>query len=141
MPNYIYKHPKKEEYVEVVQGMNDEHVYFDEDGIEWERRWTVPQAIVSSYSNLNAFDTREAARMTGDKKGSVGDLWDLSKELSERRVEKLGGEDPIKRKYLKQYEKERGVKHFSDMPTKFENDKVSIDFDKPGKSDKDLGLD
>ena len=27
MPIYVYKHPEKEEYIEVLQGMNDEHVY------------------------------------------------------------------------------------------------------------------
>ena len=38
---YLFKHPDKEEYREVVQGMNDEHSY-EEDGIIFKRVFTVP---------------------------------------------------------------------------------------------------
>ena len=34
MPIYVYRHPEKEEYREVFQGMNDEHVY-SKDGVEF----------------------------------------------------------------------------------------------------------
>ena len=27
MPIYVYKHPEKEEYEEVLQGMSEEHTY------------------------------------------------------------------------------------------------------------------
>ena len=37
MPTYIYKHPDLDEYVEVIQRMNDEHIYYDEEGLQWIR--------------------------------------------------------------------------------------------------------
>ena len=36
MPIYVYKHPEKDEYREVFQGMNDEHSYA-EGGVQWKR--------------------------------------------------------------------------------------------------------
>ena len=42
MPTYVYKHPDKEEYVEVVQSMNEDHVYFDENKLEWKRVFINP---------------------------------------------------------------------------------------------------
>ena len=30
MPEYIYKHPEREEYIELIQSVNDEHVFHDE---------------------------------------------------------------------------------------------------------------
>ena len=132
MPLYLFKHPDKEEFVDVLQGMNDEHVYFDEDGVEWERRWTVPQACVSSYSSIDPFDTRKAAEVSGNKKGSVGDLWDLSKEMGERREDKLGHEDPKKRAYFEKYKRENnGAKHMDDRKKVVETKHAIIDFDAP----------
>ena len=40
MPSYIYKHPEEEKYIEVIQSMNEEHIYFDESGLQWQRVWT-----------------------------------------------------------------------------------------------------
>ena len=37
MPAYEFKHPSKEEYVEVFFHMDDEKSYIDEGGISWER--------------------------------------------------------------------------------------------------------
>jgi len=42
----------------------------------------------------------------------MGDIWDYSKELSKRRKEVTGGEDPIKKKAEKDYsQKRRGLKY------------------------------
>ena len=37
MPIYVYKHPDKENYIEVVQSMNDVHEYTDKDNLKWKR--------------------------------------------------------------------------------------------------------
>jgi hypothetical protein len=45
-------------------------------------------------------------------------MWDLSKEMSNQRVKK-DGEDSVKEKYFKNYEKKRkGVKHDKDPKKK-----------------------
>lgn len=128
MPAYIYKHPDLDEYVEVIQRMNDEHVYFDEEGVQWKRVLTPPQVNAERIGTINPFDTQKAAEITGRRKGTIGDLWDSSRELSQRREDKLGHEDPIKRNYFKQYEKQNKVKHFYDKPTKIEKKGFTIDF-------------
>ena len=40
-------------------------------------------------------------------KGSMGDMWDYSKELSEKRKEITGTVDPIRKKAEKNYSKKR----------------------------------
>lgn len=134
MPLYLYKHPSEEKYVEVVQGMNDKHEFFDSDGVEWERRWTVPYASVSSQ--IDPFDRRKQIEKTGNMKGTVGDLWDFSREMSEMREDKLGHEDPVKRKYFDDYEKRNKVKHTKDRPTKIETKHATIDLSNPLKTPK-----
>jgi hypothetical protein len=130
MPLYLFKHPEKNEYREVVFKMNEDKRFVDEDGIEWERRFTVPNASVDSLSDVDPFNIREAVTKTGNKKGSVGDLWDFSRELSERREEKIGHEDPVKRKMFQSYEEKNKVKHFYDKPSKIDAGPATIDFTK-----------
>jgi hypothetical protein len=131
MPTYIYKHPNKDEYVEVIQRMNDKHEYFDEEGLEWKRVLTAPQVSAERIGTINPFDLNKATEITGRRKGTVGDLWDASKELSEKRKDKLGHEDPVKRKYFDDYQKKNKVKHFHDKPTKIEKNGISVDLSGP----------
>ena len=81
MPIYIYKHPEEEEYIEVVQGMNDDHVYFDKDGLEWKRQWSLPQ-VSSEGGDINPFDNTAFIDKTGKMKGggvvtvrNSADIW------------------------------------------------------------------
>ena len=46
-------------------------------------------------------------------KGNFGDMFDYSKELSDRRAKDHGGVDPVKEKYFKNYEKKTGSLHAS----------------------------
>ena len=62
-------------------------------------------------------------------KGTFGDMMDYSSELSQKRAEKAGGVDPVKKKHFERYEKEVGKKHPSDKATKFENKSIKIDYD------------
>jgi hypothetical protein len=104
MPIYLYQNPKTREIKEIIQSVHDLHEYY-EDNIKWNRVFTVPevntQDKLSVDSNAKDFD-----RITGKKKGSIGDLWDQSKELSEKR-KKIYGKDPVKEKYFKDWSKKR----------------------------------
>jgi len=118
MPIYCYKNEDTGDVYEVIQKMTDDHIFFDpETGLECKRLFTVPNARIDSFSKIDPFDARDATEKTRNFKGSIGDLWDISKDLSEKREDKLGHEDPQKRKVFKEYEKERGVKHFYDKKT------------------------
>ena len=37
MPEYSYQCPKTLRIISVYQGMNDDHLFFGDDGIEWKR--------------------------------------------------------------------------------------------------------
>jgi len=113
VPLYVYEHPKSGKQVEVVQGINDEHSYTDKKGLKWNRVFTPPN--VSVDSKINEFSEKEFVEKTRTKKGTVGDLLDRSKELSEKRAQKNGGVDPLKNKFFKEYSKKRrGKKHEAD---------------------------
>ena len=128
MPFYVYKHPEKEEYREVFQGMNDEHVY-SEDGVEWDRVFLSPNASIDS--SVDPFNKQQFMDSTYNKKGTLGDVMDYSAELSAKRAEKSGGKDPIKEKYYKEYSKERnGVEHPQQRIERgYESKNVKIDYE------------
>lgn len=129
MPIYIYKHPEKEKYIEVIQSMKDDHVYFDEDGLEWKREWTNPQ--LNCESNIDPFNNSDFIEKTGKMKGTVGDMQEYSKELSAKRASMNGGVDPVKQNYYKNYSKERGgAKHPNQQKERtFENKNFKITYD------------
>ena len=128
MPIYVYKHPEQEEYIEVLQGMNDEHVY-EQDGLAWERVFLAPNASIDS--DVDPFNGRQFVDTTAAKKGTMGDMMDYSKELSLKRASKNGGVDPVKQKYYKKYSDERnGTKHPQQIKDKgYESKNVKIEYD------------
>ena len=126
MPIYIYKHPEEELYEEVLQGMNDPHV-FSKDGVEWQRVFLSPNASISS--NSDPFNSNAFLDKTANMKGTVGDMMDYSAELSEKRAEKSGGVDPIRKKHFDNYEKSVGKKHLNDGAKSFENKHIKVDLD------------
>ena len=125
MPVYIYKNQEGDTYKEVFQTMKEPHVYF-EDGIEWKRVFTVPQA--SFDTNVDAFSKKQFIEKTANKKGTFGDLLDMSSEMSSTREAKTGTEDPVKRKFFEDYKKENKVKHLLDKPKSIDNKNFKIDF-------------
>ena len=126
MQIYVYNHPEEELYEEVLQGMNDPHV-FSKDGVEWQRVFLSPNASISS--NSDPFNSNAFLDKTANMKGTVGDMMDYSAELSEKRAEKSGGIDPIRKKHFDNYEKSVGKKHLNDAPKSFENKHIKVDLD------------
>lgn len=112
MPIYIYKNEATGEVKEVIQRMTEEHVY-EENGIQWKRIFTVPQA--SMDTNVDVFSQKDFLKKT-EGSGTIGDLWDRSAEWSEKRASKIGAPDPIKRKEFDNFSKTRkGKKHEKDV--------------------------
>jgi hypothetical protein len=106
MPEYIFKHPKREKYISIVQTMNEEHSYTDKAGIKWERVFTVPQAVVKEI--IDEFNSHQYVDITKRKKGNVGDLLDFSEELSMKRAQKTdNGRDPVKDKFYDDWSAKR----------------------------------
>lgn len=111
MPLYLFKNPITGKVKEVVQKMKDEHVYF-ENGVFWERIFTVPQSSIDT--KIDPFSESDFKNKTANKGGTLGDLMDRSKELSEKRAS-TEGRDPVQQKFFENYSKTRnGKKHLKD---------------------------
>ena len=111
MPLYVFQHPESGEVVEVVLGMNDDKFYMDEKGTEWNRVFLAPNANIDA--DIDPFSSKGFVDKTNTK-GSMGDILERSKEISDKRKDKLGY-DPVQQKYFKEYSKKRrGMKHTLD---------------------------
>lgn len=109
MPYYLYEHPTTKEIKEVFQHMNDVHEH-SEAGLKWMRVFAKPQAVTNSISNMDPFSAQQFVDRTRDMRGgTLGDLWDISSDLSNKRAKKAG-KDPVKDKAVKAYEKKCGGK-------------------------------
>jgi hypothetical protein len=74
MPSYDFKHPEKEEYIELFFSMNEEKAYIDEEGVEWKRVFTSP--------NVNATNrSYDPSKPIYDEKGNPMKVVPISDEL------------------------------------------------------------
>lgn len=125
---YVFEHPKTGEQIELFFSMNDDKKYTDKKGVEWKRVFMGSQ--LSTVGKVDPWNNADFVNKTAQKKGTVGNMMDLSKELSEQRAKDNGGVDPVKEKYYKDYSKARGgAKHMDQMKKSFENKNIKIDFD------------
>ena len=106
---YIFQHPQTKEIKEVFQHMKEDHI-FEQDGVRWDRIFTIPQTSIDTV--IDPFSCQEFKDKTKSKKNlTLGQAWDISQELSEKR-EKKAGKDPIKEKVINDYSKKtHGKKH------------------------------
>ena len=114
MPIYLYQNPNTQEIVEVIQSMNDKHQYIGANGVEYNRVFSSPNYSIDS--KIDAFSSRDFVEKTRNKKGTIGDLLNESKELSEKRGG--AGNDPVLNNYLSSYKQEKGVDHSSQIRQK-----------------------
>ena len=113
MPVYRFINPETSETVDIIQGMKEPHTHVDGNGLEWEREWSVPNAAVDS--EINPENKSDYLRKTENKHMTVGDMMDQNKAMGEKRARLHGGEDPVRKKYFKEWSKKRkGKKHPED---------------------------
>ena len=113
MPVYTCQHPKTEELVEVVQRMKEAHEYTDDNGVQWKRVFTVPQA--NADVNIDPYSAQAFNDKNRLSNVSYGDLQRQSEDASRQRADKNSGFDPIKKKYFKDWSSTRaGKKHPQD---------------------------
>jgi hypothetical protein len=127
MPVFLFENPDNpKEVVEVHMPINGhrEHIV---NGVRWKRVWTVPQMSIDS--KWDCHNEKDFTEKTGRKKGTIGDIWQKSAELSEKRAQKLGV-DPVKENYLKEYRKKtKGKLHPTEIKENQEKP-FEIDFSK-----------
>ena len=107
---YLFQHPKTGEVKEIIQKMNDTHVYI-ENGENWVRLFLSSNFAVDSQIK-NPFSEKEFVQKTGKKVMSQQDYWDVSKEQSTKRTQKSGA-DPVLSSYYSKWSQRRKnkVKH------------------------------
>lgn len=111
MPLYTFEHPISGDVKDIFFHMNDDKAYADPEGVQWSRVWHAPTAAIDS--NPDPFSANSFLEKTNNK-GTYGELEQRSKDMSEKRKDKLGY-DPIKQKYFKDYSRKRnGTKHHLD---------------------------
>jgi hypothetical protein len=107
---YIFQHPKTNERKEIFQNINDEHSYVDQNGVKWNRVFTIPNTSIDSVIGFES-ESEFSEKMGRKRGGTIGDLMDASKEASEKRT-KVYGKDPVKQRYFQDWSKKRkGKKH------------------------------
>lgn len=111
MPLYLFKNPKTGSIVSVFQSMSEDHVY-SENGVKFERVFTIPNTVIETEIQ----SAQQFVEKTGKMKGTLGEIWDYSQELSEKRAKQNGGEDPLRKKAEDSYSKKRkGMKYKSQI--------------------------
>ena len=126
MPLYNYIDDDDGEIYEVEQGMNDVHELFIS-GKKLRRLFSIPNAAVKT--RLDPFSSKDFVEKTGGMKGSVGDMLDMSAEMSAARAEKHDGVDPVQRKHFDDYEKRVGKKHLQDRKKVIDTPHVRAELD------------
>lgn len=106
MPLYLFEHPETGEEREVFFKMEDDKTFIDGNGVQWSRIYTVPQA--SMDTRIDPHSSRAFVEKTR-KAGTFGEMFDLSKEMSEKRGGKKN--DPVKKSYEKEWKGRRKPVH------------------------------
>lgn len=107
---------------DVFRHMDEEKTYAGEKGDEvgrWTRIYHVPQMSLDTH--IDPFDKNAFINNLSNKRETVGDTFDRSAELSEKRAAARGGVDPVKQKALENYAAKRhGKRHPSELAKNME---------------------
>ena len=128
MPEYTYCNiENEEEQRDFVFKMNDvKPDVIEVDGKKWRRDWSALRIQGAVDGKLNCWSERSFVEKTAKMKGTVGDLWEKSQELSSQRAKEAGGQDPILQKNYKDYAKKtRGAAH-PDLIKKAQNSEFTV---------------
>ena len=109
MPFYLFQNPETQEVIEVMQSMKADHVYVDDNGLKWERVFTVPNAAIDS-GGIDPYAENDILKATEKRGITCGEMFDLSAEMSQKRESK-DGKDKVKEKAQKDYKKKTGKAH------------------------------
>ncbi len=113
MPVHEFIHEASGERISIfvpIKAAVEEHQKQIVDGREYKRVYDEPPLIGKDmHHNDGTFnDFRKA---TDGKNVRMGDLYDISKEMSEKRAHQNGGLDPVKERMYKDYERKFKKKH------------------------------
>lgn len=113
MPVHEFLHEASGKKIEIYVPINapaEQHQVQVVDGDTYKRVYAAPLASIDTH--LKDATQEDFRRLTTNKKNlTVGQMWEMSSEMSHHRAEKNGGVDDVKEKFYSNYEKQMGKKH------------------------------
>lgn len=113
MPTYSFTHEESGDTVEIYVPLtaSDEarRQQVGPDGRVYKRVWAAP--LAGRDMRRGDGTKGDFMRTTDGKNLKVGDMWEISKEMSQDRQQRHGGLDPVKEQYYARHERETGAKH------------------------------
>lgn len=79
------------------------------DGVVYKRVYSAPLAAKDTLRKGGS--NEDFKRVTEGKNLKVGEMWEISKEMSKDRADRNGGHDPVKEQYYRDYAKKTGGPH------------------------------
>lgn len=108
MPQYIFQSGKKiKEFFFNMSEIVSIGKTVEIEGKTWTRIPSLPNTAISTVAKQDISSPQKFAEVTASKRGTYGDLLDLSKELSEKRAAQNNGVDPVAENYKKNHKKKR----------------------------------
>lgn len=113
MPVHSFTHEATGETIDVyvaASAPTSEHQQQIRDGKTYRRVYSAP--LAATDMGLGDCTQQDFRRKTGDSKRGlkVGDAWEISAEMSERRAQKEG-RDPVREAFYQRHEQQNGKKH------------------------------
>lgn len=112
MPVFEFQHEESGEIISVLVAISEPDEARHKqivDGKTYKRLYSAP--IAAKDTLVKDATNQDFKRVTQGKNLTVGQMWEISKEMSEQRQDKNGGIDPVKEQFYKDYEKKTGGKH------------------------------
>lgn len=115
MPIHQFQHEESgeiiEEYVPAAAPAAD-HQKIERNGKVYKRVYVAP--LAARDTKVGSGSIEDFRRMTDEKRMKNGDLWEISKQMSEEREAKHG-RDPVKEKHYRDFERLNGVKCMQEL--------------------------
>lgn len=113
MPVLDFQNPETGKIISVLVPITapdkERHEQIGDDGKVYKRVYSAPNAAIDS--RVTDASKEEFRKLTSKKGVTVGDMWEISDQMSRHRADKNGGVDEVKEKFYKDYEKKFGRPH------------------------------
>lgn len=121
MPDYDFQHEDGEVITVFVplSAEDEQRLVQTVNGRTYKRVYGVPRMAVDMGTRIGDATQQDFNRITGNKQMNVGDAWEISRDMHEKRKSEHG-RDPVQEAQYAKHEKETGEKH----PAAVRRDKV-----------------
>lgn len=112
LPSYEFHHAPTNETISVYVGLDEPasaRAQQVQGGKLYKRVYAAP--LAARDTKLHDGTQTDFTRAVQDKQMTVGEAWEVSKEMSEKRAKLNGGVDPQKEQFYRDYQTKTGGRH------------------------------